>query len=136
MVSPSKGINVGYGHQLAPQEVERINKQGMTTQEVEALLAQDLVAAREKVYSYIRKKYKVNLQLTPQQEQMLIDYAFNLGSLQAFPLMVDAVLQHDKEGMKREYKRSGVISGKRQELTKRNNAFAKFSGIAERFVYT
>lgn len=123
---PSGGFNVGYGHHLqSDEEYNRIAKTGLTDQQVEQLLAQDILNAKKKVDDYIRKKYKVNLRLTPDQYHMLIDYVFNLGGLESFPKMVDAVLRSDKSKMKQEYKRTAVLNGKKKELTGRNTAFAQ-----------
>ena len=123
---PSGGFNVGYGHHLqSDEEYRRIAKSGLTDQQVEQLLAQDILDAKKKVDDYIRKKYKVNLRLTPDQYHMLIDYVFNLGGLESFPKMVDAVLRSDKDKMKQEYKRTAVLNGKKKELTGRNTAFAQ-----------
>ncbi len=63
---------------------------------------------------------------------MLIDYVFNIGSLDGFPKMVDAVIRSNKDIMNKEYKRTGIIRGKKQELTGRNTMFAnKFLAQAE-----
>lgn len=130
---PSGGYNVGYGHHFQDESTyAKVLKNGLSDQEVEDLLVQDILSAQKSVHDYIKKRYKVNLALTPQQEQMLIDYVFNIGSLNSFPEMVDAVLRSDKEKMKREYKRFGVINGKRKELTGRNTMFSnKFLAQAE-----
>ncbi len=130
---PSGGYNVGYGHHFQDENTYlKALKNGLSNQEVEDLLVQDILAAQKGVHDYIKKRYKVNLALTPQQEQMLIDYVFNIGSLDSFPEMTDAVLRSDKGKMKREYKRTGVVNGKRKELTGRNVMFAnKFLAQAE-----
>jgi len=122
---PSGGFNIGYGHHLSQAEYLNFSKTGATDKQVNDLLVQDIHNAKQKVDDYIRKHYKVNLQLTPKQYQMLIDYVFNIGGLGSFPKMVDAVLRSDRGTMKKEYKRSAVINGKRQELTGRNQAYAQ-----------
>lgn len=122
---PSGGFDIGYGHKLnSPAEHSRYAKTGMSSAEVDKQLVQDLLAAREKVYAYIRKTYGVNLLLTPKQEQMLIDYAYNFGNLGRVPRMVDAILRNDQSRIKKEYRRFANIGGKTRELTSRNNAFA------------
>ena len=129
---PSGGWNVGYGHHLTDSEYQSISKYGLSNQEVENFLIQDLMAAHRKVHDYITKKYGVKLHLTPKQDQMLVDYVFNLGSLSSFPKMVDAIVRSDREKMGKEYKRSAVINGKRKEITGRNTQFAnKFLSQAE-----
>lgn len=120
---PSGGKNVGYGHQLkTATELAKANK-GLTNDEVERLLKDDIRKASAGVHKYIQKKYGLKLKLHVKQEQMLIDYVFNLGSLDSFPKMTDAVLRWEPDKMGKQYKRFAKIGGKRKELTKRNTAF-------------
>ena len=121
---PAYGDIVGYGHQLSGFDLIKA-KQGLTDADVEALLVYDLVVAKRKVYHYITTKYGATIQLNPRQEQMLMDYAFNLGGLEKFPKMVDAVLRWDVEAMKQQHKRFATIGGKKQELSGRNAAFSR-----------
>lgn len=121
---PAGGHTVGYGHQLTPAELAKYKRTGATDAEVDQLLTNDLLKARDNVYAFIRKKYGVQIALSPKQEQMLMDYAFNLGGVQSFPQMVDAVIRNDSKRMRGEYERSAVINGKRQKLTSRNAMFA------------
>ena len=66
------------------------------------------------------------------QYQMLIDYIFNIGNLEGFPKMADAVVRSNLAAMKKEYKRTGIVRGKRKELTARNTEFAnKFLAQSE-----
>ncbi len=53
------------------------------------------------------------------QEEMLTEFAFNLGGLSKFPKFVDSVLRNDLNTMNKEYKR--YVGNK--ELTGRNTAF-------------
>ena len=122
---PSGGFNIGYGHHFQSMEdYQRYKTSGMSNEGVEKLLVQDILAARKVIQKYIQRRYKVNLQLTPHQEQMLIDYVFNSGGLEKFPKMVDAVLRSDKEKMRKEYKRFAKIGGQKKELAGRNQQFA------------
>lgn len=122
---PSGGFNIGYGHHFqSNEEYARYKEKGMSNSEVEALLVQDIVSARKTVQNYIQRRYRVNIQLTPHQEQMLVDYVFNSGGLEKFPKMVDAILRFDKDKMRQEYKRFATIGGAKKELTGRNQQFA------------
>lgn len=130
---PSGGYNIGYGHHLqSTEEYNQLVKTGLSNDQVNDLLAKDVFSAQKTVDDYIQRRYKVKLHLEPKQYQMLIDYVFNIGNLGGFPKMVDAVIRSDKDGMNKEYKRTGVIRGKKKELTGRNTMFAnKFLAQAE-----
>lgn len=121
---PSKSVEggfptIGYGHKIKDKKEVETLKHGVSDNYVQKLLIQDITNASQHVSEYIKRKYKVNLMLTEKQNEMLTDFAFNLGSLDKFPKFVDAVLRNDVEGMKQQYKR--FTGGK--ELTGRNNAF-------------
>lgn len=121
---PSGGFNIGYGHHFqSDEDYQRYKVHGLSNDGVEKLLVQDILAARKVIHQYIQRRYKVNLQLTPKQEQMLIDYVFNSGGLDKFPKMVDAVLRSDNEKMHKEYKRFATIGGQQRELAGRNQQF-------------
>lgn len=96
---------IAYGHKIKNKHELKILKKGISDSTAQTLLHQDLEKAKKNVNSYIQRVYKVNLILTPKQEQMLIDFAFNLGGLDQFPKFTDAVLRDDVEKMKKEYKR-------------------------------
>ena len=130
---PSGGYNIGYGHHLqSTEEYNQLVKTGLSNDQVNDLLAKDVFSAQKTVDDYIQRRYKVKLHLEPKQYQMLIDYVFNIGNLDGFPKMVDAVIRSDKDGMNKEYKRTGIIRGKKKELTGRNTMFAnKFLAQAE-----
>ncbi len=122
---PSGGFNIGYGHHFQTnEEYQKYAKQGMSNEEVEKLLVDDILKAKKVVQQYIQRRYKVNLQLSLKQEQMLVDYVFNMGGLDKFPKMVDAVLRSDKEKMRKEYKRYAKIGGEVKEIKGRNDQFA------------
>jgi GH24 family phage-related lysozyme (muramidase) len=84
-------------------------------------LVADLEKAKQIVYRDIKDMFHVSIPLNKKQEEMLIDFAFNLGTLKKFPKFVRAVLDNDSIGMKREFKRSSNHT----ELTGRNQAFEK-----------
>lgn len=125
--SPEGGLpTIAYGHKIKDKaELEKFKK-GITDSDAGKLLEKDLVAAKQKVYDYIHRKYKVKLQLTPKQEEMLIEFTFNLGSLDKFPKFTDAVLRNQLDTVKKEYIRSFVdTTGNRRELKQRNTEFYK-----------
>lgn len=121
---PSKSVEggfptIGYGHKIKDKKELEVLKRGISDEAVQKLLVKDIIDASQHVSEYIKRKYKVNLMLTEKQNEMLTDFAFNLGSLDKFPKFVDAVLRNNVEGMKQQYKR--YTGGK--ELTGRNTAF-------------
>jgi len=62
--------------------------------------------------------------LNDNQEEMLIDFVFNLGTLKKFPKFTEAVFKKDWETAKKEYKRSySDDKGTRHELIGRNTTF-------------
>lgn len=115
---------IAYGHKVKNDQEEREFSKGITEQEAVKLLVKDLMVAKKEVHSYIRNKYKVTLQLSKRQEEMLVEYAFNLGSLSKFPRFTDAVLRNQWDLAKNLYKRSyRTASGERKSLTRRNTLF-------------
>lgn len=120
---PAGGQTIGYGHRVQNEERGKFNR-GLTDAQVEQLLVADLEAARLNVHRYIKSRYGVTLTLTPKQEQMLIDYAFNSGGLEKFPKMADAILRGDRTRMRGEYKRYATVDGSKRELSDRNAQFA------------
>jgi len=104
---------IGYGHKI--QKGEDFSK-GITDAQAEDLLKKDLAAAKQKVYRELG-----NIKLTPQQEEMFIDFVFHMGTLSKFPKFTQAALKNDLEGMKAQYKR--YAGGK--ELKGRNSEFLK-----------
>ena len=109
---------IAYGHKIKDKNELKTFKSGISDADASKLLSQDLSIANKKVHDYINRRYKVNIQLEPKQEQILTDFAYN-GVLEKFPRFVDAALRNDEEGMKHEYKRHS--GGK--ELTDRNQQF-------------
>ena len=110
---------IGYGHKIKDDvELETYNN-GISDSKVNNFLLNDLIIANKHVQEYIEKKYKANFVLSQKQNEILMDYAFNLGGLDKFPKFVDAVLKNQWDIAKKEYIRKS--GGK--ELTGRNNAF-------------
>lgn len=104
---------IGYGHKI--QKGEDFSK-GITDAQAESLLKTDLAKAKQQVYKELG-----GVKLTPQQEEMFIDFVFNMGTLKKFPKFTQSVLKNDLEGMKAQYKR--YAGGK--ELKGRNSEFLK-----------
>ena len=104
---------IAYGHKI--QNGEDFSG-GITDSQAEALLKKDI----EKARMQINKELK-GTKLTPKQEEMFIDFVFNMGTLKKFPKFVQATLKNDESGMNDQYKR--FAGGK--ELKGRNMAFAR-----------
>lgn len=112
------GWHIAYGHKLRDNEVINF-KEGIDQKAAERLLTQDLQIAKYRVHDYIKKTYKSDVMLSKKQEEMLLDFSFNLGGLHKFPKFVDAVLRNQLDIVKKEYIRKSAD----QELTGRNEAF-------------
>jgi GH24 family phage-related lysozyme (muramidase) len=112
------GWHIAYGHKLKPDEISHFRR-GINQAAAERLLNQDLQIAKRRIHNYIKETYKVDILLSKKQEEMLMDFSFNLGGLDKFPKFVDAVLRNKVDIIKREYIRN--FAGK--ELTGRNEAF-------------
>ena len=110
---------IGYGHKIQSEHELEAFKKGISDSSVESLLKSDLTIANKHVHEYIKSRYKVDVMLTQKQNEMLTDFAFNLGGLKKFPKFVDAVLRNQWDIVKREYIRKS--GGK--DLTGRNTAF-------------
>lgn len=104
---------IGYGHKI--QKGEDFSN-GITDAQAESLLKTDLAKAKQQVYKELG-----NIKLTPKQEEMFIDFAFNMGTLKKFPKFTEFALKNDLSGMKDQYKR--YAGGK--ELKGRNTEFLK-----------
>ena len=114
---------IGYGHKI--QKGEDFTK-GITNAQAEDLLKQDLAKAKQQVYKELG-----GIKLTPQQEEMFVDFVFNMGTLKKFPKFTEFALKNDLEGMKSQYKR--YAGGK--ELKGRNSEFLK-RFLSEYFGFT
>ena len=104
---------IGYGHKI--QKGEDFSN-GITDAQAESLLNTDLAKAKQQVYKELG-----GVKLTPQQEEMFVDFVFNMGTLNKFPKFTEFALKNDLEGMKSQYKR--YAGGK--ELKGRNSEFLK-----------
>ena len=104
---------IGYGHKI--QKGEDFSK-GITDAQAEELLKKDLAKAKDQVHKELG-----GIKLTPKQEEMFIDFVFNMGTLKKFPKFTEFALKNDLGGMRDQYKR--YAGGK--ELKGRNNEFLK-----------
>lgn len=123
--SPEGGSQtIAYGHKLNGAEEEKRFAKGITEQEALALLRKDLDRAWNVAASYVKAKHDVELSsLSEKQQEILTEYAFNLGTLRGFPKFVQAVVGEDWDAAKKEYKRTYKdTNGVRHELT-RNTFF-------------
>lgn len=122
--SPEGGLpTIGYGHKLKKDEIEKLNY-GISDSFAEKLLRDDLDKAKDIVYSDIKSMSGAIIHLDPIQEEMLTDFAFNLGTIKGFPKFVRAVLDKDWDTARKEYKRTYKdSSGNRRELEQRNKIF-------------
>lgn len=107
---------IAYGHKL--KKGENFSS-GLTDSEADDLLKKDMEIARQTIRREI-KKYGVSM-LSPEKEEMLIDFSFNLGTIHKFPKFVGAIVKDDWGTAKEEYKR--YTGGK--ELKNRNEEFYK-----------
>ena len=64
-------------------------------------------------------------ELGTKEKMMLIDFAFNLGTITGFPNFVNGLLNGDIDKMEKEYERSYTEdkTDERKPLTQRNNTF-------------
>jgi GH24 family phage-related lysozyme (muramidase) len=115
---------ISYGHKIKDNTELKNMTNGITDSKATELLIDDLNKAKETVHEYIKNKYGVYLLLDKVQEEMLVEFAFNLGGLSKFPKFVDAVLRKQWNIVKKEYKRGYTsVSGEKKMLSGRNNEF-------------
>jgi len=118
---------IGYGHKLTGNEVSQF-RNGISDKDVETLLVQDLKVAKNKVYNDIKHMFNVNIPTLDQhKEEMLIDFAYNLGTIKQFPKFVRAVLVGDWKSASKQYKRTATDKhGKKIELARNKSFFNTF----------
>ena len=122
--SPEGGSDTfGYGHKIKRGEDF---SQGRTDAQVDALLVDDLQAAE----NIVRREIGTDVynKLDPKRKQMLIEFAFNLGTLRGFPLFTKAVIDNDIDVMRAEHHRKyeDKNTGKWIGLKRRNDLFHKY----------
>lgn len=118
---------IGYGHKIKDKaELKRL-KSGLSDRTVERMLLSDLEHAKRQVYKDIEQMFGVKVPLDTKQEEILTDYAFNLGNIQGFPKFVRAVVDKDWETAGKEYKR---FAGNK-ELARNKAFFNKYLRMEE-----
>lgn len=124
--APEGGMpEIGYGHKIKKGEEHRFVN-GISDTENEKLLRSDLEVARKQLHSDVKQMFKVQVPLDQIQEEMLLDFAYNLGNLRDFPKFARAVLNRDWDTVKKEYERSYVDNrGIRRKLS-RNKSFYNY----------
>ena len=129
---------IAYGHKLTPKEVQRgrvkigdreVNvMQGLSEQDAQALLQQDVEKAKKKAQSTIK-----DFNSFPKKYQNIItNIVFNTGSVteKGWPSMLAAMRRGDDEGVKEEMVTSyRTPEGERVVLQERADLIAKAVGI-------
>jgi 8-oxo-dGTP pyrophosphatase MutT (NUDIX family)/GH24 family phage-related lysozyme (muramidase) len=113
---------IAYGHNI--QKGEEWMLKGITDKQAEEILIKDLLVARKQVYRDIEHMFKVKIALDSRQEQMLMDFAYNLGNIRTYPKFVRAVLNKDWNEAKKHYKRTYKDSSGKHRPMSRNKEFA------------
>lgn len=123
--SPEGGLpTIAYGHKIRKDELDTL-REGITESEATDILKADLETAYFAVVAYVMGRIG-DVDLTEKQTEMLVEFAFNLGSLRGFPKFTLAVVNEDWETVKKECVRSYAdAQGKRHELTRRNDLFRR-----------
>jgi len=108
---------VGIGHKLTDAEVKSGKVYGydlktLTKEQVQDILQKDLDKTKSVLSKNLTNKYKKSFEdLTPKQQEMLLDLQFNVkdsgkgGGILEFPKFTEALLKNDLETMRKEYKR-------------------------------
>lgn len=118
---------IAYGHKVKNKQEAGDFENGITDQQALKLLRDDLILAKQNVYKDLKElTHKDNIKLTVDQEEMLIDFSFNLGTIRKFPKFTKAVLSGDIEGMNSQYKRFYKdVNGNVLQVKDRNEQFKK-----------
>lgn len=105
--SPEGGKKtIAYGHKLQGSDASKYAK-GITTAQANELLNRDILKHQAIAEAEVDSKYgKGTFDSLPQQSQMLlVDYAYNLGTLNEFPKFVNGVVTGNKQQMLAEHTR-------------------------------
>ena len=124
--SPEGGMEtIAYGHKIKnTAELNRFSR-GLTESQAIRLLKNDI----EDAWIIVQKELKsitggVDIPLDIEQKEMLIDFAFNMGTIKKFPKFVKGLLNKDWNTVKREYKRKFKDKdGNVYEVSDRNRMF-------------
>lgn len=111
---------LGYGHKLTGPNTDAFSA-GVDEAAVLRLLYSDLKRARSIAQKEVDEQFGEGKfeTLAPVKQEMMVDFAFNLGTLKGFPKFVKALISNDSKTASTEYKR--FTNGK--ELGQRNQQF-------------
>lgn len=136
--SPEGGLDtVGLGHKLIQDEIDSNSVYGfdldtLTKEQAREIFREDLIKYEKMLKSDLKTNYKKYEMKQPidydtlnrKQQEMLLDFTFNLGSLKSFPKFTEAVLKGDMATARKEYKRYFEDDkGKVKEVKNRNEQF-------------
>ena len=129
--SPEGGKDtVGYGHKLTEEE-ERSGKvygipiATMTPEQAEKIMFLDLKRKEQELTNRLGKRF---LTLPNKSKEMLLDFAYNLGTsktLEEFPNFTAAVLSNNMEEAKKEYIRYFTPEGETKKKPLSRNKYFK-----------
>jgi len=110
---------IAYGHKI--QKNESYLMLGITDEEAVTLLKTDINKARNKAKMEVDNKYGTGTfdALEIKYQEMLIDFAFNLGGLRKFPNLTNGIISNNHHVIRTEYK----LYNAGKELVGRNKAF-------------
>lgn len=138
--SPEGGLDtIGLGHKLTQDEIDSNSVYGfdldtLTKEQSKEIFRQDLIKYEKMLKSDLKTNYKKYEMKQPidydtlnkKQQEMLLDFTFNLGSLKSFPKFTEAVLKGDMATARKEYKRYFENDkGEVKEVKDRNEQFFK-----------
>ena len=136
--SPEGGLDtVGLGHKLTQDEIDSNSVYGfdldtLTKEQSKEIFRQDLIKYEKMLKSDLKTNYKKYEMKQPidydtlnrKQQEMLLDFTFNLGSLKSFPKFTEAGLKGDMATARKEYKRYFEDDkGQVKEVKNRNEQF-------------
>ena len=90
----------------------------------------DLEKARSRTNVYITENHGADAWegITENNKSAATDFAFNLGSLNGFPIFTKALVENDRENMEKEYIRNYTTpEGETKPLERRNELFKETS---------
>ena len=129
--SPEGGRDtVGYGHKLTEEE-ERSGKvygipiASMTPEQAEKIMFLDLKRKEQELARSLGKRF---LTLPNKNKEMLLDFAYNLGTsktLEEFPNFTSAVLSNNMDEAKKEYIRYFSPKGSQEKKPLARNKYFK-----------
>jgi GH24 family phage-related lysozyme (muramidase) len=117
---------IAYGHKFSSSSEERRYRNGLTDSEAHALLLKDLDKGWRTARSNLSDMIHVELgSLSIRQQEMLSEFAFNIGNINGFPKFTRAVAAKDLATARKEYERNYVDgkTGERLPLERRNKLF-------------